>query len=1222
MISSIWISLCAVVLWIVPGCQVSEKSAPDGQIRSQPLADRTGSHPTLFRRLSPEESGVEFTNALEAENMRKYLYNGAGVAIGDYDGDGRPDLYLVSLDGPNRLFEQRGGMQFEDVTAGAGVDGGDAWGTGATFTDVDNDGNLDLFVCNLASPNLLYMNRGDGTFVETAGQAGVDYKGGSTMGAFADYDRDGDLDLYLLTNRVFYIGAEFPEVELRRINGQLAVHPDYKNQYIVLQGRYLAEAGESDILYRNNGDGTFSDVSEQAGIEENGMGLSATWWDYNDDGWLDVYVGNDKKTPDYLFRNNGDGSFTDVIEAVVPHTPWFSMGADFADINNDGLFDFLVGDMSSTTHFKQKTTMGAMSKSAWFLDSAVPRQYMRNALYLNTGTNRFMEVAYLTGLASTDWTWAVRFADLNTDGLADVFITNGTAKNSNNSDLLEEWEVLFSSGRLEEAEELALNLPPLLEENLAFENLGDLRFENTSAEWGLNLYGVSQGAAFADFDRDGDLDLVVNNLNSPVAVYRNEGRQGHRVLIRLEGAQSNRLGVGAKATLETGAGIQVGQLSLARGYMSADEPLLHFGLGEWPRIERLTVEWPSGAVQRFEDLAADRMYTIGEPRGADRENQSPPALAEAPSDRRPQFEDFTYPGRLNFVHSEQPYDDYEREPLLPYKLSQLGPGLAWGDADGDGDDDLYAGGAAGQAGALFHNARGEFKKMQNGPWEEDKACEDMAPLWFDADADGDLDLYVVSGGNEAGPGDAVFQDRLYINSDGSGSFQRAPRGALPVLTESGSAAAASDFDRDGDLDLFVGSRMTPGKYPLTPRSFLLRNEGGEFRDATDSVAPDLRRVGLVTGAVWSDATGDGWTDLLVTLAWSPIRVFGNRGGELVDATEASGLLPYSGWWNGIAAGDIDSDGDLDYVATNAGRNTKYHPTADTPVAMYARDFDNSGTLDLVETEFEGETEFPIRGLSCSAGAMPFVGEKFQTYTDFGKASIGEIYTEEELQRARRLDLNFLDSAALINTGGGVFEIRALPRLAQASAGFGVAVTDLDADGHLDVYMTQNFFSPQRETGQWDGGLSLMLRGAGDGMLTPAWPTESGFVVPGDAKGGAVADFDGDGWPDVAVAINDGQLRIFRNTGVTGNKPLTVRLKGPSGNPTGVGALVRLTTRSGRVQTQEVLAGSGYLSQSSSRLFFGLGESDPPVEIRVRWSDGSTTLYTENLDQQSILLEPL
>ena len=1213
MTSSIWISLCAVVPWIVPGCQLYEPGAPDDQIRSQPLVDRTGSHSTLFRRLSPEESGIDFTNVLDAGNMRKYLYNGAGVATGDYNGDGRPDLYLVSLDGSNRLYEQRRDMQFEDVTPRAGVDGGEAWGTGATFTDVDNDGNLDLFVCNLASPNLLYMNRGDGTFVEVAESAGVDYKGGSTMGAFADYDRDGDLDLYLLTNRVFYIGAEFPEVELRRINGQLAVHPDFRNQYIVLQGRYLAEAGESDVLYRNNGDGTFADVSEQAGVVENGMGLSATWWDYNGDGWPDIYVGNDKKTPDHLYRNNGDGSFTDVIEAVVPHTPWFSMGADFADINNDGLFDFLVGDMSSTTHFKQKTTMGAMSKSAWFLDSAVPRQYMRNALYLNTDTNRFMEVAYLAGLASTDWTWAVRFADMNTDGLADVFITNGTAKNSNNSDLLEEWEVLFSSGRLEEAEELALNLPPLLEENLAFENLGDLQFENVSAEWGLNLNGVSQGAAFADFDRDGDLDLAVNNLNNPVAIYRNEGSRGHRVLIELEGVQSNRLGVGAKVTLETGAGIQVGQLSLARGYMSADEPLLHFGLGEWPRIERMTVEWPSGFVQRFEDLVADRMYTI-------RETPAPPEPDTATPVRPPQFEDVTYASRLNFVHSEQPYDDYEREPLLPYKLSQLGPGLAWGDADGDGDDDLYVGGAAGQEGALFFNARGRFEKMQNGPWEEDRECEDMASLWFDADADADLDLYVVSGGNEADPGDAVFGDRLYLNSDGSGSFRQAPPGMLPVLAESGSVAAASDFDRDGDLDLFVGSRMIPGKYPLTPRSFLLRNEGSEFRDATDSVAPALRRVGLVTGAVWSDATGDDWTDLLVTLAWGPIRVFGNRGGELVDRTEASGLLPYSGWWNGIAAGDLDGDGDLDYVATNAGLNTKYHPTTDAPVAMYARDFDKSGTLDLVETEFEGQTEFPIRGLSCSAGAMPFVGGKFLTYTDFGMASIGEIYTEAELQRARRLDLNFLDSAALINSGEGVFEIRPLPRLAQASAGFGVAVTDLDADGHLDVYMTQNFFGPQRETGRWDGGLSMMLRGAGDGTFTPAWPAESGFVVPGDAKGGAVSDFDGDGWPDVAVAINDGQLRIFRNTGVAGNRPLTARLKGPSGNPTAVGALVTLTTRSGREQVQEVLAGSGYLSQSSPRLFFGLGKNDPPAEIRVRWSDGTTVVYTENLDQQSILLE--
>ena len=1215
MTSFIGFVLGAIVLAIAPGCQTSEPSTD--RIQSQPLADRAGSTtPTLFRRLSPEESGVEFTNVLDAENMRKYLYNGAGVAIGDYNGDDRPDLYLVSLDGPNRLYEQHGNMEFADVTARAGVDGGEAWGTGASFTDADNDGDLDLFVCNLGSPNLLYSNRGDGTFVDVAAPAGLDYSGGSTMGAFADYDRDGDLDLYLLTNRVFYIGAEHPEVELRRIKGQLAVHPDYRNQYIVLQGRYLAEAGESDILYRNDGNGTFTDVTAEAGFDENGMGLSATWWDYNDDGWLDIYVGNDKKTPDYLYRNNGDGTFADVIAAVLPHTPWFSMGADFADINNDGLFDFIVADMSSTTHFKQKTTMGAMSKSAWFLDSAIPRQYMRNAVYLNTNTNRFMEVAHLTGLASTDWTWAVRFADLNTDGLADVFVTNGTAKNSNNSDLLEEWEVLFSAGRIQEAEELALNLPPLIEENLAFQNLGDLEFVDVSEEWGLNLNGVSQGAAFADFDRDGDLDLVVNNLNSPVAVYENEGSEGHRALVKLVGVQSNRLGVGAKVRIETGAGIHVGQLSLARGYMSADEPVLHFGLGDQPHIQQLTVEWPSGAVQTFADLAADRIYTVTE-------TAEPPAAPQAPGIRRTHFEDFTYASRLNFVHSEKPYDDYEREPLLPYKLSQLGPGLAWGDIDGDGDDDLYVGGAAGQAGAVFVNqGTGQFSKIANGPWEADRDREDMAPLWFDADNDDDMDLYVVSGGNEADPEDELLRDRLYLNSDGTGAFIAAPSGALPSMKESGSVIAACDFDRDNDMDLFVGSRMIPGRYPLTPRSFLLQNDGGTFHDATDEMAPAARHAGLVTGAVWSDTDGDGWTDLLVTQAWGPIRCFRNQGGKLVDATEASGLAPYLGWWNGIAAGDIDGDGDIDYVAANAGLNTKYHATAEKPVALYAHDFDGSGTLDLVETEFEDDTEFPIRGRSCSAGAMPFVGEKFETYTDFGLATVDDIYTDTALQNAHRIEVNYLASAALINSGAGVFEVRPLPRLAQASSAFGVALTDLDADGHLDLYLPQNFYSPQRETGRWDGGLSLMLRGRGDGTFNPVWPAESGFIVPGDAKGSAVSDVDGDGWPDVAVALNDGQLQVFRNRAVADRRLLTVRLKGASGNPTAVGAWVTLTTEGGRVQTQEVLAGSGYLSQSTSSLFFGLGESDRPAKLQVRWAGGTTAVFTEDLDRQTILLEAL
>ncbi|MCH8275275.1 MAG: VCBS repeat-containing protein [Armatimonadetes bacterium] len=1197
-------------LCLLSGCR--KDVGAQGLVESEALASPSRGGERLFHALSPKESGIDFQNVLLKEHHKKYLLNGSGVCVGDFDGDSRPDIYFVSQDGANRLYRQVGDLVFEDVTSRAGVDGGDAMGAGASFADVDNDGDLDLFVCNIDGPDLLYINQGNGTFKESAEVAGVASPGASTMASFADYDRDGDLDLYLVTYRLYSAYEEAPVIHYIEIDGKLTIRPDQWEHWALMSGHYV-EAGQKDILFRNNGDGTFTDVSGEAGIRGYDLGLSATWWDYNDDGWPDIYVANDLKSSDHLYRNNGDGTFTDVIEETVPHTTWFSMGADSADINNDGLFDLMVGDMSSTTHFMQKTTMGAMGWSGWFLDSAEPRQYMRNTLYLNTGTDRLMEVAYLTGLANTDWTWSIKFGDLDNDGRVDVFVSNGMEKNVNDSDWTTKWERLMEQGRTDEASRLIHERPRQPEVNLAFRNLGDFEFENVGARWGLDFRGVTHGAAFADLDRDGDLDIVINNLHDPAIIYRNDSQSEHRILIRLVGTQSNRFGVGAKVTLETKAGLQVRQLTLARGYLSQDEPLIHFGLGESDRVSRLTVEWPSGVEQVVKNLRADRFYTITEPASASR--PSPPKTAPYEG----QFVDTTGETGLEFVHTERSFDDYEREPLLPYKLSQLGPGIAWGDADGDGDDDLFVGGAAGQPGALFIRGEdGKFVKASGGPWNEDAACEDMACLWFDADGDGDQDLFVVSGGNESGPGDRLLRDRLYLN-DGSGFFAKAPEGVLPPFADSGSVAAACDFDRDGDLDLFVGARVIPGKYPETPNSRLLRNDGGKFVDVSDRLAPGLRRIGLVTGAVWSDANGDGWPDLLIAVEWGSVRLFVNAQGKLSDATEEAGLAGHTGWWNGIAAGDVDGDGDMDFVATNAGLNTKYIATPQYPARLYANDFDRDGRLDLVESMFEHGTEYPVRGRSCSSNAMPFVADKFETYREFALATTQDIYTPEKLSKSLDLSANFLESAVFINQGDGTYEVRPLPRFAQASPGYGVSITDFNGDGVPDIYIVQNFFAPQRETGRWDGGLSVLLEGLGNGEFAPVWPKESALVVPEDAKGMAVADINDDGWPDLAVGANSGRLRVFRNRGIAGNKLLKLRLEGRPGNPTAVGAKVTVLSQKGAKQTAEVYAGSGYLSQSTSCLFFGFGKDDRPVEVRVLWPDGETAMFTEGLDARTVTL---
>jgi hypothetical protein len=1193
---------------------------PSEPLSARPLSAKSAATETLFERLAPAVTGIDFTAQIDNSDPRRFLYEtgfaAGGVAIGDVDGDGRPDVYLVSGPGRNRLYRQVGDFRFEDITSNAGVDGGDAWGGGAAMADINNDGRLDIYVCNYDSPNQLYINRGDGTFREMAFEYGLNITDSSLMAALADYDLDGDLDLFLLTNRYVPPHGRPARPPVKVVDGRPTILPEWEKYYeFKPDGNLDDRAGRRDGLLRNNGDGTFTNVSDEAGIWGSFHGLSATWWDFNEDGRPDIYVGNDFNGPDQLYRNNGDGTFADVAAEVLPHTPWFSMGADIADLNDDGHFDLLVADMSRTTHLRRMTSMTETIRQG-MIDRFLPRQYTWNALLLNTGVGPFMQAAHLANLDSTDWTWGVKLADFDNDSRVDAYFTTGFTRDFAHVDqtIRPDKEV----GRT--LWDLAADLPTLREANIAYRNQGGLRFEQVSRDWGLDEVGIALSAAYADLDRDGDLDLVVSNAEGPVSVYRNNSNAGHRLIIRMDGGRSNRFGLGAKVRIRTPSGEQLRWLSPMTGYLSSNEPLVHFGLGDDAIALELTVEWPSGHRQEFRDVKADQLLTIAEPDGV------PRAVA-----RRGRGQTWFHPSPslLSAAHVERPLNDFEKHPLLPHSFTQLGPGMAWADVDGDDDDDLFLGGAAGTPGTLWINrGNGQFSMLQNQALVDDRECEDMGAVWFDADSDGDVDLYVVGGGVEIdppanGPPQAqrthLLRDRLYRN-DGRGQLTKAAAEVLPALEDSGGPVAAADFDRDGDLDLFVGGRVVPGHYPQTPKSRLLRDEGARFSDVSAELAPALFESGLVTGAVWSDTDGDGWLDLLVTHEWGPVKLYRNREGRLVDETEAAGLSARLGWWNGITGRDIDNDGDIDYVVTNFGRNSRYKATKEAPVRLYYGSFDGTGKMAQVEAYFENGVLYPFQDKNFAQIANPFIAEEYKTYEAFGGATLEQAYTKEALARAQLFEANTLDSGLLINDGKGTFEFRPLPPLAQISPGFGAVMSDFDADGHVDLCIAQNFYSSRISIGRMDGGLSLLLSGDGRGGFQPIMPERSGLMLSGDAKSLTTVDLNGDGWHDLVFGVNNAPLVALENRGSREGRPFRVRLRGTIGNPAGIGSRIVVRTDDGAAQMAEVCAGGGYMSQSSPELAFGIRDGRRVVSVDVRWPDGKETSLTPAADSKSVIID--
>ncbi len=1153
-----------------------------------------------FKRLSSTKTGIDLIPAFPEEANVEMLYDqtsGNGVAVGDYDGDGLPDIYFSNYSGENRLFRNLGEWKFEDVTDNAGVACSGVWTGGVAFADIDNDGDLDLFVCAYDAENLLFVNQGSGSFLEQAKAFGLDYRGASSMMSFADYDNDGDLDGYLVTHRLRREEAgEVPNsakeafdrgIIVMNESGEPVIAPKYRKWYHLFDlgngGYRIHIAGSEDVLYRNDGKGRFEVVNESAGISGYNIGLSANWWDYNQDGNLDIYVSNDYKGADKLYRNNGDGTFIDVIEDVVPHIPWYSMGADAGDVNNDGRIDFLATDMAGSNHYRSKMAMGDMSKDRWFFVNAKPQQYMRNALFLNTGVGRMFEAAQMSGIASTDWTWSPKFGDLNNDGWVDLFITNGMSRDFMNSDL--------QRSEVQRGGEMWRDMPIFKQENMAFENrYGD--FREVGREWGLDEFSAAYGAALADFDRDGDLDIVVSNFGQEVSLFENRSGDQHSVLLRLVGINSNRWGVGARVEARISDSVQVRQLTLAQGFMSSNEPLAHFGLGQNSSVDELIVEWPSGIKQRFENLEANRFYTITESTGFEE-------FARRPEVSIPLFEEMdTAP---YYRHTERSYNDYTRQPLMPQKVSQLSAGIAVGDADGDGRDDYYFCGPRGQSGALvFGKGRGTVE-----PFKGDALSEDMSALFFDADGDGDEDLYVVSGSNECGPGDVSLSDRLYINR-GNGHYMKAARGIIPDFRDSGSAVAAADFDRDGDLDLFVGGYAVPGQYPLAADNHLLRNEGGTFV-AIEDEANGLAKSGIVTSALWTDADGDGWIDLMLAHRWGAPRLFRNDEGRLVDSSQKAGLTGLTGWWQGIAGGDFDHDGDMDYALTNTGLNTKYKATAEKPATLFFGDVEGTGKSKIIEAKYEKDVCYPVRGFSCSSYAIPSLRKKFDTYNSFALSSLQDIYSEITLGAMNKLEAVTLESGVLLNDGDAKFVFKPLPRLAQIAPGNGVVVSDFNGDRHQDLFIAQNNYGPEPETGHMDGGLSLLLAGDGLGGFEAIWPRESGIVIPGDAKSVVMSYVDGDARPDLLVGRNNDSSIALRRKQIEGADAVRVKLRGQPGNPNAIGARVRIYDTGGLMQMAEVAAGSGYMAQSTSILAFTAMKPLVLARIEILWPDGQKSV---------------
>ena len=1080
----------------------------------------------LFTLLDPGQTKIYFNNILTDEKEHSILiysnyYGGGGVGVGDINNDGLPDIYFAGNLVGDRLYLNKGSMVFEDITESAGIKDNGGWSSGVLFGDVNRDGYLDIYVTRELyddkpelRKNKLYINNGDNTFTESAHSYGIDDDQRTRHAAFLDYDKDGDIDLFLC-NQPPNPGSYSPYFQ--------------KN---VLVKEYALR------FYENKGD-HFTDVTEKAGLLRPGYPNSVLAGDFNGDGWTDLWVANDYEVRDFLYMNNGDGTFTDKTFENVFHLAFSSMGIDAGDINNDGLLDVMVLDMVAEDHYRRHRNMAGLDHKSFHevVKNGGHHQYFTNTLYLNRGNGIFSEIAQLSGVGSTDWSWTTLFLDMDNDGWKDIFVANGLMRDIRDYDANHEFTNMVSSSVYKYIQENPSNVdvslwdvldmnkalevtPSVKIKNYAFKNNRDLTFTKMTSAWGFDQKTFSNGAAYADLDLDGDLDIVINNINDVASVFRNNSdkiSKNHYLRVKPIANKGKVCVLGTKIRIETKYGSQFFEITSVRGMYSTSEHIAHFGLGDLDSVISLTVEWPDGRKNIITDLKADRELEVYYSKSKT-ENPAHPVTY------KPLFKNITHQTGIEYKHEENDFDDFSKQILLPYKMSELGPCLATSDFNGDGLEDIFVGGASGKEGRLFvQTANGSLVSVNSMSVSNDRQYEDMGAAFFDADKDGDPDLYVVSGGNEFRMGSPFYQDRLYIN-DGAGNFMKAENW-LPKIRASGSKVRPQDIDNDGDIDLFVCGRHTPWSYPSPASSMILINQGDRFVNATKKIAPDLIKIGMVNDMVWTDINQDNLPDIVLVGEWMPVTVLLNDGGQFRNVTSDFGLQEKTGWWFSLDAADFDQDGDTDLVAGNFGLNSKYFGTTEKPFEVYYYDFDNNGLKDIVMAYNDSGKKYPFRRKKDVAIQIPSINTRFKTFSSYAKADIFEIFGEKNLDKALHYKANTFESVYIENKGGTGFEFHPLPVEAQFSSVNDIVVDDFNKDASLDILIAGNMYGIEERTPRNDAGTGLFLAGDGKGNFKAVNFIKSGFYVPYDVKGLAVIEIDNS--KCILVGCNKDSLRVFK-----------------------------------------------------------------------------------------------